>query len=135
LYKFEDFKDILYQPPEVRIVHNIPEPAMSGIGLDPWSLNWDLTSIPGISFADPVDASFHGADASNLLLPGPVNASFPAEDASGLLLPGPEMPGPTFTSPSPSQPDTTFRRSVWQDDVDYELYSLVEPCITEPMKQ
>ncbi len=126
---------------------------MSGIGLDPWSLNWDLTSIPGISFADPVDASFHGEDASNLLLPGPVNASFQGEDASDLLLPGPvdasfhgedasdlllpgpEMPGPTFTSPSPSQPDTTFRRSVWQDDVDYELYSLIEPCITEPMKQ
>lgn len=116
--------------PEIRLFHQMPEPALLGNRADPWPpFDQDVMAfIPGISYTSPVDPSFYGAGASNVLLPGP------------------DMHGPTFSStplppqPPPPQPlpkssGSSFRRSVWQDETDYGPFSPVEPCTTEPMKQ
>ena len=113
LYKFDDFQNILSRDPQIRLVQKMPEPALYGNFADPWSFPPDvMTFIPGISYTGPVDASFYGDTPANLLLPGP------------------DLP-----RPPPPPPEPAFRRSVWQDDVDYDSYLPIEPCTTEPMKQ
>lgn len=112
LYKFDDFQNILSRDPQIRLVQKMPEPALFGNFADPWFPQDLMTFIPGISYTGPVDASFYDDSPANLLLPGP---------------------DPPRPPPPPREP--AFRRSVYQDDVDYDSYLPIEPCQTEPMKQ